>query len=126
MKRVAAACAIALSFGAQACGSTTSPNEPPGDASIEGSMEAGPRDAGEASAPCTPGDVSSFTPTFVPPSGAHQAKCTAAQIDAFYTGCLSSTATQSTCAAFGRDGGAEDRTCAACLLSKPTDATLGP
>ena len=131
MKRVAAACALArlalLGLGAPACG--TSSNEASGDAAIEASIEAAARDAGEArdaSAPCAPGDVSSFTPTWRPPSGAHQAKCTAAQIDAFYTACLADTATQATCAPFGKDGGPSDRACALCLVSKPSDATLGP
>ena len=121
MKRIGAACAIASSLAAQACGATS--NDAARDAAIEASTEAAPPDAG---APCAPGDVASFTPSWHPPSGAHQAKCTTAQMDAFYTGCLSSTATQATCAPFGKDGGAGDRTCATCLVSRSSDATLGP
>ena len=124
MKSVAGACAIALSLGLQACGASSS--EVTGDASFEAASEAATGDAGETSAPYAPGDVSSFTPTWRPPSGAHQAKCTAAQIDAFYTDCLSNAATQTTCVTFGRDGGADDRACAACLVSKASDSTLGP
>lgn len=124
MNRVALARAIALSLGLHGCG--TSSNGSAADASFEASSDAAPDDAGDASAPCTPGDVSSFTPTWRPPSGAHQAKCTAAQIDAFYADCLSNAATQTTCATFGRDGGANDRACAACLVSRATDPSLGP
>ncbi len=122
MRRIAA---LVLSLVAQAC--STSTNGSPADASVEATGDASAAsDAGEASAPCTPGDVTAFTPSFHPPSGAHQAKCTAAQMDAFYTMCLASSATQASCATFGKDGGAADHACAACLVSKPSDATLGP
>jgi hypothetical protein len=130
MKRVAAACAIALSLGAEACGASAS--DSPRDAAIEASSDAGSgdardaADAAETSAPCAPGDVTSFTPSFHSPSGAHQAKCTFAQIDAFYTACLADTATKATCAPFGLDGGVVDHACAACLVSKSSDPTLGP
>lgn len=123
MARVAA-CVVALSLGALACGTSSVGAVGAGDASTG---DAGASDAaGEASATCAPGDVTSFTPSFHPPSGAHQAKCTAAQIDAFYTDCLADGATAATCAPFGKDGGADDHACAACLVSRAGDAAYGP
>src|SRR5262249_16889175 len=67
--------------------------------------------------------VGSFTPSYKPPSGAHQNKCTSQQIDDFHTFCLG-TGDGNGCQSFLAT--AEGKTCAQCILTQPTAAAYGP
>lgn len=79
-------------------------------------------DASSAST-CAPADVSTFTAAWKGPTALAQHKCTQAQIDAYYTDCLASTATNATCAPHGTG---PDLPCSQCILTPDTAATLGP
>jgi len=71
--------------------------------------------------------VSSFSPTYKPPTGARQGKCTAAQLTAFYDKCLDENAPQGECAAqFGQTASQEGKDCAACLITPSTAGQYGP
>jgi hypothetical protein len=85
-------------------------------------------DAGDPGSSCAAGcpPAITFTPKWIPPTGAHQDRCTAGQIAAFYDECLSANATSTTCAPFGPNGDSADRACAACLVTPSTDAAWGP
>jgi hypothetical protein len=76
---------------------------------------------------CEPADVSGFTaPVYVPATGANQGKCTTTQIQSFYEQCLASTATQASCALLvGAMAAPLDKACAACIISRETDAKYG-
>jgi hypothetical protein len=82
--------------------------------------DAAPPDGGQCVALS---NLAGFTPSFTPPSGAHQGKCTQAQIDNFRTFCLGTGDAQA-CQSFLAT--AEGKTCAQCILTQPTAATLGP
>jgi hypothetical protein len=88
-------------------------------------------DGGDGSPGCntgvcpSPDDVTGFQPTWKPPTGGHQNKCSAALIDEFYTDCLDTNGSQQ-CSTFGANGDAAHQACAACLQSQYTDASWGP
>jgi hypothetical protein len=73
--------------------------------------------------PCVPGDVSTFTPSWKPPTAFHQGKCSDAQIQAFVD-CLSGMPDAATCKTFGAD--AANKTCIACAATPSTAAAYGP
>lgn len=73
----------------------------------------------------SPGNVSSFTPTWRPPTGAHQGQCTPALIDEYYQNCLSAGGVQA-CDAFSLGADQAHRACARCVSSNFGDPTLGP
>jgi hypothetical protein len=73
----------------------------------------------------SPADVSTFQPTWIPPTGSHQNACTAQLLDDFYTGCLSTNGPQS-CSDFGPGGDAAHQACGKCLQSQFTDSQWGP
>lgn len=73
----------------------------------------------------SPGDVSGFSPTWKPPTGAHQGKCSPALIDQFYQDCLSTNGGQ-TCTSFGSGSDPAHQACAACIMSQFGDAQWGP
>jgi hypothetical protein len=102
-----------------------------GDAAIDGDAgdadDAGVDSGGGVCAPpppgtCGPGDVSTFQPTWHPPTGAHQGLCTSTQISAYYTACLDPNATTSTCQSFQLSNAA----CAACISTDDTASSYGP
>jgi hypothetical protein len=72
---------------------------------------------------CWPQDETLFSPTWVPPVGAHLNRCTPAQMSAFYTACLGPTATTITCSAWTQV--AANTTCFGCLYTKSTAASYG-
>ncbi len=81
-------------------------------------------DARGAPVACAPGDVSGFVPTWRPPTGAWQGKCTALQVET-YVGCLFSQAqNDSLC----RDYlvRSDNAVCSQCLLSALDDPAYGP
>lgn len=81
-------------------------------------------DARPATVVCAPGDVSDFVPTWRPPTGAWQQKCTALQVET-YAGCLFSQAqNDSSC----RDylARSDNAVCSQCLLSALDDPAYGP
>lgn len=84
-------------------------------------------DAAPEATPCGPPDIASFVPPpYAPPTGAYQGLCTLQQVDAYFTACLAVMHTQASCAAIsGPSASSADRACAACILSKGTDA-YGP
>ncbi len=73
---------------------------------------------------CCPGDpVSTFTPSWKPPTAFNQGKCTDAQIGAFVD-CLSGMPDAATCKTFGADPA--NKTCIQCAATPSTAAAYGP
>jgi hypothetical protein len=74
----------------------------------------------------SPASVAGFTPSWIPPTGAHQNLCTTAMLDAYYADCLDTddTTMPGDCSAFGVDPA--EQACEACLTSSFTDPTWGP
>jgi hypothetical protein len=76
------------------------------------------------SATCWPQDETFFSPTWVPPLGAHLNECTPAQVSGFYTACLDApTSTTTTCNAWTQS--AANTTCFGCLYTDSTAARYG-
>ncbi len=75
---------------------------------------------------CAPSaeDVKDFTPTWKPPSGKAQKKCSDAQVEAIITCQLDDTADKTACKAIAADKNNKD--CAGCLFSDTTVAKYGP
>jgi hypothetical protein len=117
--RATLVCALAC-----ACSSSGSASDAGSDAGSDAPIDASAET--DAALACTPHDVAGFTPVWRPPNGAHQNACTAKQFADYYDACLAPTATKATCARFGGDASAADHVCAACLVTKASDATLGP
>ncbi len=69
----------------------------------------------------TPQDVSGFAPSDAKGAKAPQDVCSSTQIDDFYTNCLDTAATTTTCNNWLKT--AANQTCSNCLNSKQTDAT---
>jgi hypothetical protein len=72
---------------------------------------------------CWPHDETAFTPTWVPPLGAHLGRCTPTQVSDFYTACLDPTATATTCSAWAQN--AANTTCFGCLYTDSTATAYG-
>jgi hypothetical protein len=70
----------------------------------------------------SPSSVAGFAPTWIPPTGAHQNKCTTAMLTEYYQQCLDPTGGQ-TCT-FGTDPASQ--ACLTCLNSNFTDPVWGP
>lgn len=70
---------------------------------------------------CSPRSVSGYSPVFVPPV-AKSIKCTTAAINAIYTGCLDTTATQATCTSVQTTYAQ----CYGCIFTNDTAASWGP
>jgi hypothetical protein len=100
--------------GLGTCNGTDAKPPPPSDS--------GP-DSGTGTACVALDSVGTFTPTYKPPSGAHQGKCTQQQIDDFRRFCLG-TGDQQACQTFLAK--AEGKACAQCIVSPPSGPTLGP
>jgi hypothetical protein len=80
-----------------------------------------------ASLACPPQTTTAFTPPLYVPAGLDKGECTSAQMQSFYTACLSSTATDATCGAgFGASAPAADVACGACLLTPESSTSWGP
>jgi hypothetical protein len=73
---------------------------------------------------CAPADETGFSPNWHPPISPTSV-CTNEQMDAFFTGCISDTATSATCARFVGNPTPADGACGACLTSPPTAARYG-
>jgi hypothetical protein len=71
---------------------------------------------------CGPGSLAGFTATSPPPTGLHQGKCTPAQSQAVYDGCLGANATNVTCTAAVNANGA----CYACIFTDQSASSWGP
>src|SRR4051794_20320404 len=94
------------------CGSDASTGM---DMSVAGDLSMDLRGAG-----CMPGDISSFTPTWHPPTGSRQGKCTRMQIDNFITNVLQGSPTD-------RDAyKAANAACFACMVTTGDAASSGP
>jgi hypothetical protein len=72
---------------------------------------------------CWPQDETLFSPTWVPALGAHLNKCTPTQVSSFYTACLDTTSTATTCNAWTQS--AANTTCFGCLYTDSTAASYG-
>lgn len=72
---------------------------------------------------CAPGDVSTFTPSWKPPTAFNQGKCSDAQTTAFVD-CLSNMPDAATCKTFGAD--AANKPCIQCAATPSTAAAYGP
>jgi hypothetical protein len=76
------------------------------------------------SATCWPQDETLFSPTWVPPLGAHLNECTPTQVSGFYAACLNPpTSTTTTCDAWTQT--AANSTCFGCLYTSSTAASYG-
>lgn len=84
--------------------------------------DGGTRDARapDASVACAPNDLSQFAPMPHPATGAHQRKCSAADVEGFYEACLGPAATPQAC------GTVYYGACGTCLVSQWGDAKWGP
>lgn len=88
-------------------------------------------DGSSAPVPCSggacpsPGDVSTFVPTWRPPTGANQGQCSPALIDEYYQNCLSVGGMQA-CDAFGPGADQAHLACGNCISSNFGDSTWGP
>ncbi len=78
-------------------------------------------DSGNTGGCPTPEDVSGFAPSDAKGAKAPQDVCSSTQIDDFYTNCLDTAATTTTCNNWLKT--AANQTCSNCLNSKQTDAT---
>ena len=76
----------------------------------------------DASASCTPGDVSTYTPAPLTPSRAPASQCSQTELGDFFDACLGSSGTRTACDAFQTT----NATCSQCLLSARSDSTWGP
>ena len=91
------------------------------DAKHDASADSGGKgDAGQAGGICSAASVPSFMPTWHGPK-VELLKCTPADIDAFFTACLETSATPATCSA----NAMAHAGCYDCLISESTDATWG-
>jgi hypothetical protein len=111
-------------IGMTACGGQASAGDGGTDAPADTSYEAPVFDAGCAKGdPCSfPRDISTFTaPMFVPPRMPAMA-CAGGQAQGYLDACIGAASTPSTCNAWRT----ANTTCAACVESMPTDASLGP
>lgn len=79
-------------------------------------------DDGGVAPACAPITSGTFSPNWKKPSAFAQGACSTAQMDGFYSACLSPPVDKATCEAFVKANGA----CATCLQSQETDATQGP
>ena len=68
---------------------------------------------------CAPRSVPGFAPTFRPPTGAHQSKCTGSQVSSGVAAVLGGGATYATWASANAG-------CAACIITDSNAAMLGP
>ncbi len=72
---------------------------------------------------CVPGDVSTFTPSWKPPTAFNQGRCSDTQISAFVD-CLSGMPDAASCKTFGSDGA--NKACIECAATPSTSALYGP
>lgn len=71
---------------------------------------------------CAPGDVSKFTPEFIPPVPANPSACSAQEIDDFYSKCYDSTTSNTTaCSAFNK----ASASCVKCMVTVSTATKWG-
>ncbi len=74
---------------------------------------------------CTPGSVTSFTPTWKTPAPLHQNKCTASNVALAVQCVFDATANQTTCQTFTQ--AAANKPCLDCIFTDPATATApGP
>jgi hypothetical protein len=85
--------------------------------------ETGPTPEAGPVSTCTPGDVSTFTPSWKPPTPFNQGRCTNTQINAFVD-CLSAKPDAATCKTF--TGDAANKSCLQCAATPATAAKYGP
>jgi len=73
---------------------------------------------------CSPGDVTAFSPTWVPPSvkAPYASMCTSQEIANAYAACFAPTATLASCNAYQ----AASTTCFQCILTESTAPGYGP
>lgn len=84
-----------------------------------------PPDASEPPPPaCSPGDVSGFTPQWIPPTTLHQGACSATQITTMLDCFFNASAVQATCDAFEK--APANKACQTCAVTPSTGASLGP
>ncbi|MFO0668742.1 MAG: hypothetical protein U0235_03800 [Polyangiaceae bacterium] len=83
-----------------------------------------PPDTVDANVPCAPGDVSSFAPTWHPPTGKFQNKCTNSQVDNYVACLFSQAANDASCRDYLQRP--DNAVCGQCLMSKLDDAAYGP
>jgi hypothetical protein len=103
----------ALAAALSACGGDDTANPvPPPDAAtpVDGSNDTTLPDVADGAA-CTPRDLTGFTPTWTPPAGFHQKKCSKAQ-NATIAACLQVNADRAACTAFF--GASENAECLRC------------
>ena len=121
---VAAGCALAACGGT---GGATLFHPAPPDAGVpqegyDGALTEDAATLSEDAGPCPPASVSSFTPTWKPPSASKSGACNKTQIPSFFDACLGPSSTQSGCNAFVQS----NASCTSCLQSDDTDPAYGP
>jgi hypothetical protein len=72
---------------------------------------------------CFPHDETAFTPAWKPALGAHLGVCTPTQVSAFYTACLDTASTPTTCSAWTQN--AANTTCFGCLYTDSAATSYG-
>lgn len=127
MRPMHLAVVVAVSLGVVACSGDDK-------ASVFTPAEAGPavdptpvtsfQDGGDdaTTAACTPASVASFSPSPVGTKPLYEGVCTSAQLDAYYTACLTQPYSKTGCDAFK----AANTACGACVDTADGDAQLGP
>ena len=92
-----------------------------GDGGVK--KDSGPMSDGMVINTCMPGDVSTFMPSWKPPTPFNQARCTNTQINAFVD-CLNGKPDAATCKTF--TGDAANKSCLQCADTPATAAKYGP
>jgi hypothetical protein len=116
---VAASCSNLGTFLAPWCGGSTCT-----EVSVAALPPSGGASCPQGTSPtCWPQDETLFSPTWVPPLGAHLNKCTPAQVSGFYTACLDTISTTTTCNAWTQS--AANTTCFGCLYTGSTATSYG-
>jgi len=123
---VTRAIAGALALFASACGGAAGSDQlADHDAGLPTIAPAPPWDRPPKPPLCAPDDVSGFTPpAYKRATGAHQGRCTQAQIQGLWGSCFNY-------GGFGNDCGQwssiqENKDCAACVMTDATEAAYGP
>ncbi len=97
----------------------------PQDTCPQVNVAALPRSGGPACAPavgCSPKDVSTFVPSWIPPVP-RLGQCSTAQLDTFFAACIDASADVNACNAWGEN--AANKTCLGCLLTDNRAAAYG-
>lgn len=93
------------------------------DASVT-TKDAGKKDSSVVTTTCSPGSITSFSPTWKAPKAIHSTACTAANAQLAVDCAFDPNADPTTCNAFAAS--TANDACRQCVYSAPTDSTYGP